>query len=352
MVKMSKPLEYYFEDGTHVIFNKYTIENGVIKNKQTGKTLSYTKKGKYNRCGVQDNDGNSRSILVGRAIASSILGPPPTLTHTADHKDKISENDTDENIRWLCKPGQVHNRDCPETQKSAFIVVKDGVEQTLKEWVSYLKGKKNRFGRDYTYSIVVQYAQKKQYGFSYKTYPTLQGEIWKEIVGSTSKIGRWEISNMNRVKYITKYAENVLSGKRLFLKNDYPAINFKGRDWYCHILSFMTFFPEEYANKKLEEMVLHENDEKFDFRPHKLRLGTQSVNAIDAHDNGRYDGTKSERRACASYINGVFEKEHESQHDAIRYLKSNGHLKADRSKIGLALRGDRKTAYGRVWKIV
>ena len=137
---MSKPLEYYFEDGTHVIFNKYTIENGVIKNKK-GEPLRYTKKGKYNRCGVRDNDGKrSRSILVGRAIASSIHGPPPTLTHTADHKDKNPENDTDENIRWLCKPGQVHNRDCPETQKSAFIVIKDGVEKTLKEWVDNLKG--------------------------------------------------------------------------------------------------------------------------------------------------------------------------------------------------------------------
>ena len=349
---MSKPLEYYFEDGTHVIFNKYTIENGVIKNKK-GEPLRYTKKGKYNRCGVRDNDGKrSRSILVGRAIASSIHGPPPTLTHTADHKDKNPENDTDENIRWLCKPGQVHNRDCPETQKSAFIVIKDGVEKTLKEWVDNLKGKKNRFGRDYTYSIIVQYAQKKQYGFSYKMYPDLQGEVWKEISGSKSKLGRWEISNMNRVKYITKYAENVLSGERFCLKNEYPSIRFDGRDWYCHILSFMTFFPEEYVNKKSGEMVLHENDEKMDFRPHKLRLGTQSENATDAYDNGCYDGTKSARMACASYINGVFEKEHESQHDAAKYLKTLGYDKADRSKIGLVLSGDRKTAYGRVWKNV
>jgi hypothetical protein len=33
---MIKTLEYDFEDGTHIIFDKYTIENGIIKNKQTG----------------------------------------------------------------------------------------------------------------------------------------------------------------------------------------------------------------------------------------------------------------------------------------------------------------------------
>jgi hypothetical protein len=39
-------------------------------------------------------------------------------------------------------------------------------------------------------------------------------------------------------------------------------------------------------------MVLHEDDDKEDFRPHKLRLGTRSDNAKDAHDNGKFDSTK------------------------------------------------------------
>ena len=37
-----KTLEYYFEDGSHVIFEKYTIDTlGIIKNKKSGKTPSY-----------------------------------------------------------------------------------------------------------------------------------------------------------------------------------------------------------------------------------------------------------------------------------------------------------------------
>ena len=51
---MIKPLEYYYTDGSHVIFNNYTIdENGVVRNKK-GKMLAAHKVGKYNRCTVCD----------------------------------------------------------------------------------------------------------------------------------------------------------------------------------------------------------------------------------------------------------------------------------------------------------
>ena len=114
---MSKPLEYYFvKKGVieHVIFNKYTIENGIIINKKTGKQISYHKnKAGYSKCVVQDDDGNPRNIFVGRAIASATHGPPPTPNHTADHIDRNPENDTISNIRWLCKSEQSTNQSRP-----------------------------------------------------------------------------------------------------------------------------------------------------------------------------------------------------------------------------------------------
>ena len=60
-----KTLEYYFEDESHVIFEKYTINalDGIIKNKKSGKTPSY-ENGTYNRCGVYDDDGKKRKIYV------------------------------------------------------------------------------------------------------------------------------------------------------------------------------------------------------------------------------------------------------------------------------------------------
>jgi hypothetical protein len=350
---MINPLKYYSKNGTLTVFNKYTIENGVIKNAK-GEPIAYRKnKDKYNICRVTDNNGKRRHISVGRAIASTMYGPPPTPAHTADHKDKNRGNDTDDNIRWLCKSGQSNNQDRPETTKTAFLVDRYGDnEKTINEWVDYLnsKGEKNHMGHEYTAGMINHYAIRKQHGFSYKEYPDLPDEIWKEIIDSRNRKGHWEVSDMNRVKYVTNHAENVLSGDRLGINNGYPNICINGKKWYCHILSFMTFFPEEYANKKSNEMILHEDDDPLDFRPHKLRLGTQSDNRIDAHDNGKYDGTKRERMKCVSYIDGVYEIMHDSQSDAVKYLRHIGYKKASDGSISKALNDKCKSAYDRTWK--
>lgn len=349
--RYQKTLQYYFEDGSHVIFNKYTITNGVISNKKTGKVMSYSKnKDGYNLCSVLDDSGKLRRIRVCRAIASC-QGPPPSSKHTADHIDRNPTNDTDDNIRWLCRTGQRTNQSRSDNRKTAYVIVRDGVEKTANVWGKHLKGEKNSFGREYSEGIIIKYAQQKKYGFSYKEYSDISGEVWKEIVGSKTKQGRWEISNMSRVKYVTKYAENVLSGERFCLTNGYPKIKINGQDLFCHILSFMTFFPYEYANKKTGEMVLHEDDDRLDFRPHKLRLGTRSENNNDAHTNGCYDGSRNVRVKCASYINGVLEKEHESQRAAAKYLIINGHPNAVHIGICQVLNGTRKSAYGRTWEL-
>jgi len=240
-----------------------------------------------------------------------------------------------------------------EPRQSAIIVTKGGIEKTINDWVEYLKDEKNPFGRDYTKNNILSYAQKKQHGFSYKEYPDLPGEVWKKITGSENSCGRWEISNMSRVKHITSHAENVLYGERLSLNCDgYPRIKINGKNSFCHILAFMTFFPEEYAAKKPEEYILHEKDDKMDFRPHKLRIGSHADNRTDAHDNGKYDGTPKARMKCASYINGVLEKEHDSQLSAVRYLKSIGYESASFGNISVVLSGNGKqtTAYNRTWK--
>ncbi|AGE58014.1 hypothetical protein PBCVNW6652_466L [Paramecium bursaria Chlorella virus NW665.2] len=348
-----KTLEYYFEDGSHVIFKKYTIDtNGIIKNKISGQTPSYGK-GTYNICGVTDDDGKRRNILVGRAVASTFLGKSPTLEHTADHiESEQKKNDTLSNIRWNCKKGQASNRIMPETFKTAFVVVNDGVEKTVNEWVEHMNNMKNPEEREFTKSMIISYAQKKQRGFAYKEYPDLSGEDWKEIEGSKNKKGRWKISNMNRVKYITNHAENVLWGDRLGWSGGYPIITINGVMRLCHILAFTAFYPELWKAKKPEEIVRHEDDDKEDFRPHKLRLGTHSDNAKDSRDNGKYDGTKSARKKCASYINGVLEKDdYISLIDAAEYLKSNGYPKASQSGISQALSDKYKCniIYGRTW---
>ena len=352
---MIKPLEYYYDNGFHVIFDKYTIDtSGVVRNKKSGKKISTRKKGGYNACGVYNKSGKQCMLFISRAIVSSFFGPPPTRGHTADHKDRNPNNDTVENLRWLCTKGQVKNRIMPETQNDAFIIVKDEIEKTAKDWVDYLKGQNNSLGREYTANMVGHYARNRQNGFSYKEYPDLPGEVWKEITCSKTKKGRWEISNMNRVKYITLYAKNVTSGDRLSMSDGYPSIRINGKKWLCHMLSFMTFFPEEYATKRFDEMILHEDDNKLDFRPRKLRLGTRPENGTDAHNNGKYDGKKTTRMKCTSYIKGIFEKEHDSQDAAVKYLKYQGYTKASQGNISQALTASRDgkdlMKYDRTWK--
>lgn len=185
-------------------------------------------------------------------------------------------------------------------------------------------------------------------------YIYIPDEIWKEIISSKNSRDCWEISDMNRFKYITKYAENVSSGDRLGLSGGYPTITINGKHWRCHILSFMTFFPDEYANKKPDEMVLHEDDDPLDFRPNKLRLGTQSENSIDAHNNGKYDGAKSAMMKCVSYIDGIYEIMHDSQNNAVKYLRHIGYNKASGGNINNVLNDKYKSnfAYDRTWKKV
>lgn len=349
---MEKTLEYYYADGSHEKFDKYTIDtSGVIRNATTGGAVSTYKTGKYNAVSVRNAVCKRRNILIGRSIASTFLGKPPTLKHTADHIDREPNNDTLDNIHWLCKSGQRDNQVRLGTNKTAFVIVRDGAEKTFKEWADFLKGEKNHLDREYTYDMINHYARKKQHGFSYKEYPDMPGEVWKKITDSANTSGRWEISNTNRVKYITKYAENVLSGERLGLSNGYPAIMINGKHLLCHIIAFQAFFPEEYAAKNPGEIILHEDDDKLDFRPHKLRLGSQRENAKDAHRNGKHDGTRTAQMRCISYLGGNFEKDHCSQADAVIYLKTKGYDKADSSGIRKVLSEQRKTAYGRTWKL-
>jgi len=355
---MEEPLKYYFANNWRVCvnFDKYTIdENGVVRNEKR-EALRYSKnKAGYQNVGVRDASGKSRNIYIARALASTFIGPPPTKEHTADHEDKIRANDTLNNIRWLCKLGQRDNQTRLDAYKSAFLVDRYGKdEKIIKEWVDYLKKEKNHLGHKYTIGMINQYAQKKQHGFAYKEYPDLPHEVWKGVKGSKNRRGMWQVSNMNRVKYVTKHAENVLEKDHLGLMNGYPTIKFNGKNWYLHVVAFMTFFPDEWANKKPDEMVLHKEDNKMDFRPEMLRLGTGSENAKDARNNGKHDGTLTARMKCASYYKGVLEKEHESQEAAAEYMISIGFDKARSNNISRALNGIKKNgspkiSYDRMW---
>lgn len=339
-------LEYYWADGTHTTLGEYTIDNnGIVANGTKGHTMSqYKNKSGYNNVSVRYK-GKQYNIRVARALASTFIGPPPTNHHTAEHKDRNRGNDVVSNIIWEDKSGQVKNRDMPSELKSAFIIEKNGVEHTAKEWVEMIK-KQN--GEKYSKDTITQYAQQQKHGFRYKTFPKLHGEVWKSVQGSKNKNGEWLISSKSRVKYKTIHTENVLTAGQLTKQEGYPTIKINGKQQYCHEISFKTFRPNEYVAKLPGDIVLHKNDDRLDFNPFRLRWGTPPENGIDAQKNGKHDGTKTAQKPIVSYIDSVFEKEHISIRAAARYLKDIGYTAASDGTVHYALNND-VVRYGRTW---
>jgi len=238
----------------------------------------------------------------------------------------------------------------PKDLSCAKIIVRDELEMTAKGWVKYLNEENCQ---RYTESMIFHYAQRKTKGFSYKEYEDLMNETWYRIKNSESKKGHWEISDKNRIAYVSNHTRNVIDKTRFGLSNKYPVIRINGKSRRIHDVAFETYYPDEYTNKKPGEMILHKYDDKLDFRPHVLYIGDASLNGKDSHDNGRRNGTKTARRPCISYINGAFEKRHESLGAAEKYLRDNGHSKASHCAIHQALKAriDNKilTKYGRTW---
>ncbi|AGE49554.1 hypothetical protein ATCVCan0610SP_639L [Acanthocystis turfacea Chlorella virus Can0610SP] len=341
-------LHYYSNKGELTVFSGYTIdENGVVTNVATGRPMAKHNANGYNIVHVRC-DGARRYIRVIRALASTFLGPPPSMHHTADHIDRDSTNDTLENVRWASTREQNLNKRRPCELKSAFVIVKDGVEHTAKEW-SNVFAKPD--GTRYSENTIREFVQQQKYGFRYKTFPNLRGEMWKAVPGSKNKNGEWFISNKNRMKYKTRYAENVMTVDKLLKVAGYPTVGINGKTWPCHVLSMMAFRPNEYAAKLQGDIVLHKHDNKLDFNPFRLRWGSPSENSSDAHDNGKFYGTNSARRPVASYVGGELEREHESLINAVRYLRENGYSKARDGNVHRALKTG-SVCYARTWKAI
>jgi hypothetical protein len=186
--------------------------------------------------------------------------------------------------------------------------------------------------------------------WSYKTYGDLPNEIWKLVKDSKNSWRWWMASNLGRFAYHTKHTRKVYSPEELYMQGGYPSIKINGTNRTVHSVVFETFRPDEYNALQPGEMILHENDDRMDCRIDKLRVGTQSQNGRDAHDNGKYDGTKTQRRSCVAR-KGDETQPFESLTEAVEWLRTKEHKKASLGHISECLNGTgtRKTAYGYTW---
>jgi hypothetical protein len=348
------PLEYHYKDGRHVVFDKYEIDMfGNIYNKSMKQLLNYTKQGEYDMVGVYDYMKKQYKIHVTRGIVSTFHGKPPTSLHTTEHIEcSNKDNNMVCELTWMEPSGQSKNRKIPTKYLSAYIIIRENLEMTIKEWVDYLNDRKDNV-QNFTISMITKYAQQKQHGFSYKVYENLPGETWYKVANSENSRGRWEISDQNRIAYVSKFARNVIDATRFGFDKNHPKICVNGKNRSLHTIAFETYYPEAYSAMKPGEMILHKLDDKLDFRPQSMYIGNASDNAKDARDNGCHDGTKTARMPCISYINGMFEKSHESQDAAVKYLRLNGHPNASDGHISTALSSNKTLMrYGRTWTTI
>ncbi|AGE58742.1 hypothetical protein FK949_gp177 [Paramecium bursaria Chlorella virus NYs1] len=340
---------YFKDDGEFEIFDDYTIDTNRVIERKDGKRppTPYEQNG-YLRVDIS-KDKKSYGRRLCRAMLSTFLGPPPNLTFTADHiesEHKLYDDLT--NLRWLHQSEQSKNQFKPETLRSARLIVNDlfpDDELTSKEWIE-LYTKSN--GKKYHQDTILKWARTRENGFSYKTYDDLVEEEWK-IVGDPDK-NHVEISNMNRVKDVTfsqsGCKEHVRTAEELHLWSGYPCIKIDGEKYHIHVLVFQLWYSDLWANKHSDEMVLHKEDNRLDFRPENLYLGTRSENGKDAYDNGKHDGKKSARQACIAYKDDEVIEKFKSMHDAARYiLKYNETLKFEAAVMGIRRALDKNKLY-------
>ncbi|AGE57788.1 hypothetical protein ATCVNTS1_840L [Acanthocystis turfacea Chlorella virus NTS-1] len=342
-------LQYYSAKGVLTVFDEFTIDKtSVITNTKTRNVMFHHKNDDgYNIVNVR-LDGEPKQIRVARAMASTFIGSPPTLHHTAEHKDGNRGNDTLNNIIWEDKRGQRKNQTRSSEYNTAYLIVNGKYELTANEWADVYSTPN---GKRYAACTIAYFARDRKHGFRYKTFSNIRGEVWKAVPGSKSTKGEWFISNKNRMKYKTKHSENVLTVDQLTKSTGYPVVKINGKTRYCHYLSMETFRPKEYAAKLPGDIILHKNDNKLDFNPYRLRWGTPPENCKDAHKNGKHSGTKTAQKPVASYIDGVFEQKHESLSDAAKYLRKKGYLAVYGYAVGNALKSD-VVCYDRTWKSI
>jgi hypothetical protein len=234
---------------------------------------------------------------------------------------------------------QIKNRS--DTQNNAFIIVHGGEELTANEWTERT-GFHDRTIRD-------RAQNEHNTEWSYKTYDDLPDEKWKLVEDSKNSQGWWMVSDLGRVAYHTKYARKVYSPDELSISNGYPSIGINGKYRKVHLVVFQTFRKKEYDSMKPGEMILHKNDDRMDCRINELRVGTASQNGHDAYDNGKFDGTKTERRPCVAR-QGDWSKPFDSLLDAVQWIRTTTEYeKASAGNITHCLNEKRKTVYGFTW---
>ena len=323
---MFKTVEYFSDDGAHLILDKYETDCQVVRKKTTKRNVKiHTSKKGYQFVPLYANKESkkSRNFLLHRLFASTFYGKPEHPSFTPNHKNRIKGDNRVDNLEWASKKEQVEDRNEYEQPNMRIPIVR--VDSRGNE--TYFDGSYDAAKRtSHTRSSIREWCYKHRkcmakdvYGGRYTwkfadTPEDLPGENWKFVEGekkAVSQFGR-VLVHMNEFYTSKRYAKEYTS------EGGYPAISVNGKMKFIHVLVAEQFIDNP-ENKPIVNHIDRMDTENASVA--NLEWATASENTLHAYDNGAFDGTTSARMAIrAVKLDTGEEFKFSSQHEAAKVL--------------------------------
>lgn len=327
-------------------YDNYEVSNlGQVRNKKTGRILKPSCKGGYLVVGLCSN-GIGKTLSVHRIVAKAFIVNPDNKPHI-NHIDKNRSNNNVTNLQW-CSSAENNAHKC--------LTLKQTTNQNLKIWrVDIISGNKlelynsindaafwcveNGYSQSvYTARGNISYAVNGKYksscGFRWllNEQPTLEGEIWKNVVVNGKTIDNYYVSSLGRFK----------NSKGIIMENykphhsGYIFVRVNKDKYLLHRLVAYAFI----ENPHLKPVVNHIDGNKINNNSANLEWVTIQENNQHNHNVGLI---KVFTRKIGQYnLEGELIKEYNAIVEAMR--------ETNITSIKEVLYGNQKTAGGFIWK--
>ena len=331
-------------------FPNYIISSeGRIKNVTTNLFLKASVKCGYYHLSLTHNKIR-KTLKLHRLIALAFIENPENKSDV-NHKDKNTLNNDISNLEWMTrKENNCHRlkdlvvttnknkpivRICKTTNE---ILSKYNSIEDAANWAFNNGFTKNTHNGRNAIGNCITGLSKSAYGLKWeleKTVDNLEGEEWKQvIIEGINDDKEYYVSSLGRFKN----SQGIIMDNYKVNPNGYIRVYIYNKTFALHRLIAAAFL-ENTLNK---EQVNHIDGNKLNNAVNNLEWVTNQENQIHKYQNGL--GTNTTKRVGQYTLDNVFIQEFQSIVSAAKSININ------RSGVSCALRGNRKTAGGFIWK--